>query len=118
LRALARRVEAAGVLGHDLVLALEHRRQVDLDRTELEAVFGGVLLGEDDVLGGVEQGLARDAADVEAGAAEGGALLDERDLQAELGGAEGAHVAAGAGADDDEIVGGGPWEDMVVSLSG
>jgi hypothetical protein len=69
-------------------------------------VFGGVRAsGEDDVLGGVEQGLARNAADVEAGAAEGGAFLDERDLEAELRGAEGAHVAAGAGADDDKIEG-------------
>jgi hypothetical protein len=66
-------------------------------------VGGGVALGEGDVFGGVEEGLARDAADVEAGAAEGGAFLDERDLEAELGGAEGAHIAAGAGADDDEV---------------
>ena len=66
-------------------------------------MFGGVFLREQEVLGGGEQGLTRDAADVEAGAAEGGAFVDEGDLEAELGGAEGAHVAAGAGADDDEI---------------
>ena len=30
-------------------------------------------------------------------------LVDERDLQAELGGTEGRGVAAGAGAEDDEV---------------
>ena len=58
-------------------------------------------------LGGVQQRLRRDAADVEAGAAEGRALLDHRDLHAELRRADRADIAAGAGADDDEIVGHG-----------
>ena len=56
-------------------------------------------------LGGMQQRLRRNAADVEAGAAEGGALLDHRDLHAELRRADRADIAAGAGADDDEIVG-------------
>ena len=34
-----------------------------------------------------------------------GVLLDHGDLQAELRRADGADIAAGAGADDDEIVG-------------
>ena len=55
-------------------------------------------------LGGVQQRLRGDAADVEAGAAERLALLDHGDLHAELGGADGADIAAGAGADDDDIV--------------
>ena len=55
--------------------------------------------------GGMQQGFRGDAADVEAGAAVGGALLDDRDLEAELRRADGADVAAGAGADDDQIVG-------------
>ena len=55
------------------------------------------------MLAGVEQRLAGNAADVEAGAAERGAFVDERDLEAELRGAKGADVAAGAGADDDEV---------------
>ena len=33
------------------------------------------------------------------------ALLDDGDLHAELRGADGAHIAAGAGADDDKVVG-------------
>ena len=57
-------------------------------------------------LGGVQQRLGGDAADVEAGAAEASARFSTHgDLHAELGRADGADVAAGAGADDDEIVG-------------
>ena len=55
--------------------------------------------------GGVQQRLGGDAADIEAGAAVRLALLHDGGLQAELRGADGAHIAAGAGADDDEIVG-------------
>ena len=54
--------------------------------------------------GGMQQRLRGDAADVEAGAAKVFALFDDRDLEAELRGANGADIAAGAGADDDEIV--------------
>ena len=54
----------------------------------------------------MQQRLGGDAADVEAGAAMGGALLDDGDLHAKLRGANGAHIAARAGADDDQIVGG------------
>src|SRR5262249_25589048 len=43
--------------------------------------------------------------DVEAGAAEGLVLLDHGHLHAELRRADGADIAAGTGADDDEIVG-------------
>src|SRR5262249_60945544 len=45
------------------------------------------------------------ATDVQAGAAEGLVLLDYGNLHAELCRADGADIAAGAGADDDEIVG-------------
>jgi len=53
----------------------------------------------------VEQGFARDAADVEAGATQGGAFFYDGDVEAELSGTEGADVAAGAGADDNEVEG-------------
>ena len=49
-----------------------------------------------------EQGLGRDASPVEAHAT-GPVLLDDRHPQAELGGADGRDVAAGAGAHDREI---------------
>ena len=60
-----------------------------------------------DDLRGVQQRLRRNAADVEADAAELRPALDQRDFQAEIGGAERGGVAAGAGAehDDFEIVG-------------
>ena len=54
-------------------------------------------------LGRVQQRLRGNAADVEAGAAERCALLDHGDLQPELAGADGANVAAGPSADDDQI---------------
>ncbi|MNG38581.1 hypothetical protein D3C84_1263440 [compost metagenome] len=52
----------------------------------------------------MQQGLGGNAADIEAGAAIGGALLDDADLQAKLGRLDGADIAAGAGADNDEII--------------
>ena len=52
---------------------------------------------------GLQQRLGRDAADIEAGAAEGGALLDHRHLHAELGGADRRHIAARTGADHDKV---------------
>ena len=50
----------------------------------------------------LEHGLRRDAADVEARAADL-ALVDEGDLEAQLGRAKCRGVAAGAGAEDDEV---------------
>ena len=54
-------------------------------------------------LGGVEEGLRRDAADVEAGAAEGIVLFHEGHLEAELAGLDGGDIATGTGTDYDEI---------------
>ena len=55
---------------HDLVLALEHLREVELQALHLDAVLGEVVAGLLEVLGGLQQRLGRDAADVGAGAAE------------------------------------------------
>ena len=63
------------------------------------------VLGVADALGEggrLEERLGRDAAAVEARAADL-VLVDEGDLEAELGGPEGGRVAAGAGAEDDEV---------------
>ena len=54
-------------------------------------------------LGGVQQRLGRDAADVEAGAAQRLAALDAGGLQPQLGGADRRHIAAGTGADHDQV---------------
>ena len=51
----------------------------------------------------MQQRLGRDAADIEAGAAVGGALLDHGDLHAELRRADGGDIAARPGADHDDI---------------
>ena len=72
----------------------------DLDAEARESVPG--LLEH---LRGVQQRLRRDAADVETGSAEGGALLYDGDVEPELGGLDGTDVAARPGADDGEIVG-------------
>ena len=103
--------DTADELGDDVVFLFEKGREIEFDAGELDAVGGGVGFGEDELLGGMKQGFTRDAAHVQASAAEGGAFLDQRDLEAELGGAEGADVAAGAGADDDQIEGLGRHED-------
>src|SRR4051812_34715047 len=52
----------------------------------------------------MQQCFRRDASDIETGAAKGRHLLDHRGLEPELGGTDGADIAARAGADHDEIV--------------
>ena len=54
-------------------------------------------------LGGVEQSLGRDAPDIEAGPSERLPALDAGRPQPELSGADGGHIAAGAGADHDHV---------------
>ena len=73
-----------------------------------DAVRLGVLELVEQV-GGVEQGLGRDAAAVQAGAAEEGILLDDGGLETELAGADGGDVAAGTGAENRDV------EDFVLS---
>ena len=80
--------------------------EIELRLIDADAHLAEGMAGLLEQLGGVQQGLRGDAADVEAGAAMGGALLDHRDLQPELRRADRADIAAGAGADDDEVVGG------------
>ena len=51
----------------------------------------------------MEQGLGRNTTDIQAGATMGSALFDDGHFHAELGRADGADIAAGAGADYSEI---------------
>ena len=67
---LEQKRNAVGQAFDDAVLALEHRGQIEIDPAELDAVIAEAILGEVKELAGIEQRLARDAADVEAGAAE------------------------------------------------
>ncbi len=96
------RLDALGHLAGDAARALHDRGEIEADLLHADAVDVRLLdLGVE--LGALEQGLGRDAAPVETGAA--GALhLDARDFLAELAGANGARVARGAAADDDEVV--------------
>ena len=87
----------------DAVLPAHHGRQVELDAARLDAVHREPLQGVAVELARVEERLRRDAADVEARAAEGAILLDARDLHAELGGTDGGHVASGTRPDYDEV---------------
>ncbi len=94
---------AAGEGFHDLVFARQHGGEVEADLIEDDAVFGGFLFREDEMIARSEERFARDAADVEAGAAEVGVFLDEGGLESELGGTDGADIAARARADDDDV---------------
>src|SRR5205085_10524318 len=91
-------VDALGLEGHHLL-------EVELRRRDADAHVAEALPRLLEKLGGMQQRLRGDAADVEAGAAVRLALLDDRGVQAELRRPDGADVAPGAGSDDDEIVG-------------
>jgi hypothetical protein len=99
--------DALGVLGDDLVLALHHPREVDGETGVADPVLGGVEPRELIVLGGAEEGLRGDAADVDAGAAEGLVEFDADDGEAELRGADGGDVAPRTAADDADVGGEG-----------
>ncbi len=96
--------DAVGRLADDLLLVLQRRRHVEPDLARRHAHLGAVagLLEE---VGRVEEGLGRDAAPERADAAQPRLLLDDQDRQAELRGADRGDVAAGARADDDDVVG-------------
>ena len=90
-------------LGDDLVFIGHHRGHID---GHLLAADESVLLTMSDLMedfGRVQEGLGRDTAYIQAGAAEDGVLFDEGYLEAELGGLNGGDITAGAGTDDNEI---------------
>ena len=110
--------DALDVAVDAFVLELHHGGEVERGLADLDAHAGELMPGLFKQFGGVQQRLRRNAADVEAGAAEGLVLLDHRDLHAELRRADGADVAAGTGADDDEVVGHGDlWKLKLASAS-
>ena len=102
---LEQELDAAGEALDDLVLARLDLVHVDADGglAEGQAPFLPVLRDFERV-GVLEQRLGRDAAPVEAGAAEHRRALDDRRLQSELRGADRGDVAAGARSDDDDVV--------------
>ena len=60
-------------------------------------------MGFVEMVGGIQERLGRDAANVQAGAAQGLATLNHSGFQAQLGAADGADIATRAGADHDHI---------------
>ena len=94
--------EAAGELADHLVLVGAQLVEVDRGRAIADAV-GAEVLHLVHHRGHVQQRLRRDAPDVEAHPAQRGIALDEHRLHAEVGGAEGRRVAAGAGAEDQHV---------------
>src|SRR6516225_609801 len=88
-----------------LVLEFHHGGKIELRLADLDAHLIEQMAGLFVELGGVQQRLRGNAADIEASTAEGFVLFDHRDLHAELRRADGADIAAGAGADHDEVVG-------------
>ena len=108
---LEQEFHAAGELGYDGVFARNHFRRVKFDVADADAVFGEIMLRGVEMFAGLQQGFGRNAADVQAGAAQRGriacfvdARIDTGGFETQLGGADGGNVSAGACADDYYIV--------------
>ena len=84
---------------HDLVLALHHFLEIEPQVADQNPMPGKTRACQRVQLAGIEQRLAGDAADVEAGPAQGLALVDRDDFHAELGRTNRRHVATRSGSD-------------------
>src|SRR3569623_681485 len=80
-----------------------HLRQVHLRRWDIDAQVAEIVPGFLEQLRRVEQRLGGEAADVEAGTAEGRPLLDHGDLHPQLRRADGTDVAARSRAEHCEV---------------
>ena len=69
------------------------------------SVLGELASGLDEFMGGLQQRLRRDAADIETGAAEAPALLDAGDLHAELRRPDRRDIAAWPTTENDQVEG-------------
>ena len=94
--------KAAGEALDDAVLPAAQLAEVDRRLRERDAVGAHVAAFGDD-LGGVQQRLRGDAADVEADAAETWPALDQHHLLAEIRGPERRGVAAGTGTEHQDL---------------
>src|SRR5262249_26287332 len=94
--------QVVGEFADDVHPVIANAGNVDARLFEMDAEFGGVA-GVGNELGGVQERLGRNAADMQTGAAGLLAGVDESDLHALIGGVEGGGVAAGTAADDDEF---------------
>jgi hypothetical protein len=101
---LEEELDALGQARDGCLLGLHHGGQVELDITNLDTAALCVVQNLVVEVRVVEQRLGGDAADVEAGAAEGTALLNAGDLEAGLTSLDGSNVASNAATDDDQIL--------------
>ena len=102
LALLGHGADAAGQLAHHAVLELAQPVDIGLRRAELHAERSH-LLGIGDHARGVQQRLGRNAADVEAHAAERRIAFDEDHFLAEVGRAESGGVATGTRAEHEHF---------------
>ena len=101
LAALEQVLDAAALLRDDRGLARHEGAEVEAGLAEGDAELPGAAR-QAQPLDGRHQGLGRDAAAVETGAADL-ARLDQGDLRAELRGAQRGHVAGRAAAQHDDV---------------
>ncbi|MDT4847739.1 hypothetical protein FQZ97_818070 [compost metagenome] len=94
--------QASGQLADHLVLVVAQAVEVDLGFAEQDAV-GGQCLGFVDHGGVVQQRLGRDAAHVQANAAERAVAFYQHSVHAQISGAEGGRIAAGAGTQHQHV---------------
>ena len=83
---------------------LHHGGEIELRRADDDAEGPKTVRRLVEHFAGIEKRLGGNAADIEAGPPERLHLLDDRDLHAELRRADRTDIAAGARADDDEVV--------------
>jgi hypothetical protein len=101
--------DAVIVLLDDSVLATEHLAEVQTEPLDLDAVSGKLMAGVLIVLGGLQQRLGRNAADIGAGATGGGPavlplpLVDAGDRKTELRRPDRRNVTTGSAADHDDV---------------
>ena len=96
--------DAVDVGLHRRVLVRHHRLEIEFRLADLDAERSETVTGLLEHFGGVQQRLGGNAADVEAGAAQRLALLDDRRLQAELRRLDGADITARSRSDHDDII--------------
>ena len=102
---LQQKRNALGQPVDDVVLARQHDTEVEPHIVGHHAMGAEPVTRLGIIRGRLQQRLGRDAADIQAGAAEGCAPVHAGDRHAELGGADGADIPGRTAADDDEIVG-------------
>jgi len=96
--------DSTGQGAHHLVLAREHLAQIEFDVACLDAVRGQPVAQVVVVMGGIEERLGGNAANVEAGAAQRTAAFDAGDLHAQLCGTDCCDITARSSPDHDQII--------------